>query len=148
LASFYWRFVKDFSTIAFPLTGIVKKAVGFKWGEEQENAFSLLQSKLISAPLLSLPDFHKAFEIECDASGIDIGAILMQENGSSLILVRNSMVQLLTIPLMIKSCMQSCRLWRLDNIICGPESLSYILVAMSRSHKLITLTSNTTHKIV
>ena len=61
------------------MTEIVKKAVSFKWGEEQENAFSLLKSKLISTPLISVPDFNKAFKIECDASGIGIGAVLMQE---------------------------------------------------------------------
>jgi hypothetical protein len=61
------------------LTKIIKKFIGFKWGEEQENAFSLLKSKLISAPLLSSPDFNKAFEIEYDTSGIGIGAVLMQK---------------------------------------------------------------------
>ena len=63
MASFYRRFVKDFSMIVSPLTEIVKKVVGFKWGEEQENAFSLLKSKLISAPLLSLPDLIKLLRL-------------------------------------------------------------------------------------
>src|SRR6516165_4706557 len=50
LASFYRRFVKDFSTIAAPLTEVVKKEIGFKWGPEQQRAFQILKDKLTSAP--------------------------------------------------------------------------------------------------
>ncbi|KAH9724545.1 hypothetical protein KPL70_007525 [Citrus sinensis] len=69
LASFYQRFVKDFSTLAAPLTEVIKKNVGFKWGEAQEKAFQIIKQKFINAPLLSLPNFNKILEIECDASG-------------------------------------------------------------------------------
>ncbi|KAL3529994.1 hypothetical protein ACH5RR_009316 [Cinchona calisaya] len=79
LASFYRRFVKGFSTIAAPLTEVIKKNVGFRWGEAQQKAFVTLKVKLTSAPLLLLPDFDTPFEIECDASGIGIGAVLLQK---------------------------------------------------------------------
>ncbi|XP_019435361.1 PREDICTED: uncharacterized protein LOC109341845, partial [Lupinus angustifolius] len=79
LASFYRRFVKDFSTLAAPLNEVVKKNVGFHWGDKQEEAFKRLKEKLTHAPILRLPNFTKSFEIECDASNVGIGAVLMQD---------------------------------------------------------------------
>jgi len=79
LTSFYIRFVKDFSILVVPLTEIVKKIVGFKWDDDQEKTFNLLKERLILASLLALLDFTKTIEIKCDASGISIGAIVLQE---------------------------------------------------------------------
>jgi hypothetical protein len=79
LAGFYRRFVKYFSTIAAPLNNLTKKDVPFLWGDEQDRAFQELKRKLCEAPLLQLPDFDKTFEIECDASGIGIRGVLIQE---------------------------------------------------------------------
>nr|KYP34891.1 Transposon Ty3-I Gag-Pol polyprotein [Cajanus cajan] len=78
LASFYRRFVPNFSTLASPLNDLVKKNVEFIWREKQENAFITLKHKLTHTPLLALPDFSKTFELECDASGVGIGAVLLQ----------------------------------------------------------------------
>jgi hypothetical protein len=68
LAGFYRRFVRDFSSIATPLHELTKKGVSFAW-----------KDKLTHAPLLQLLDFQKVFELECNASGIGLGAVLLQE---------------------------------------------------------------------
>jgi hypothetical protein len=79
LAGFYRRFVRDFSTIVAPLNDLTKKGVPFYWGAAQEHSFNTLIDKLTHAPLLQLPDFGKTFELECNASGIGIGGVLLQE---------------------------------------------------------------------
>jgi hypothetical protein len=79
LAGFYLRRVRDFSTIAAPLNDLMKKGVSFHWGASQDQAFHTLIDKLTHAPLLQLLDFGKTFELECDASGIGIENVLVQE---------------------------------------------------------------------
>jgi hypothetical protein len=79
LVGFYQHFVRDFSTITVPLNDLMKKGVLFYWGAAQEHSFNTLIDKLTHAPLLQLPDFSKTFELECDASGIGIGGVLLQE---------------------------------------------------------------------
>jgi hypothetical protein len=70
--------MRDFSTIAAPLHELTKNGVPFRWGPSQQQAFDALKLKLTQAPLLQLPDFDKTFELECDASGIGIGGVLIQ----------------------------------------------------------------------
>jgi hypothetical protein len=77
LVGFYRCFVRDFSIIAAPLNDLSNKGVPFYWGATQEHSFNTLIDKLTHAPLHQLPNFGKTFELECDASGIGIGGVLL-----------------------------------------------------------------------
>jgi hypothetical protein len=79
LAGFHRCFVRDFSTIAAPLHELTRKYVPFAWSDSQEVVFNTLKDKLTNTPLLQLPDFAKVFELECDASDIGLGVVLLQE---------------------------------------------------------------------
>ena len=79
LANFYRRFIDHFAEVARPLTNLTRKG-GWLWTPECDEAFAELKRRITSGPVLVLPDFDKPFEVECDASGFAVGAVLMQED--------------------------------------------------------------------
>lgn len=80
LCSYFRRFIKDFATIARPLTDLLKTNATFAWGPEQAAAFSTLVSRLTTAPILAHYDPSAPTEVRTDASGFGIGAILAQRH--------------------------------------------------------------------
>jgi hypothetical protein len=80
LAGYYRRFISDFSKIAKPMTQLLKKDYKFAWTTECEIAFRTLQTLLTMATVLPQPDIEKPFDVFCDAAGIGLGCVLMQDS--------------------------------------------------------------------
>nr|GEW23197.1 putative reverse transcriptase domain-containing protein [Tanacetum cinerariifolium] len=78
LAGYYRRFIENFSKIAKSLTILTQKCKTFDWGEEHELAFQTLKDNLCNAHILALPKGPEDFMVYCDASGIELGCVLMQ----------------------------------------------------------------------
>ena len=61
LAGYYRRFIENFSKIAKPMTELLKKEKKFAWTKECEDSFQELKQRLVTAPVLCLPDLQKDF---------------------------------------------------------------------------------------
>ena len=81
LTRYYRKFVRGYRVIATPLTALLRKNC-FKWNEVVGKTFDSLKYDVTHPLVLRLPNLSKPFTIECDASGLGIGVILMQEGHS------------------------------------------------------------------
>jgi hypothetical protein len=80
LASYYRKFIKDFSTIAQPLNQLLRKDSELEWTEKCQQSFDALKNRLITEPILSYPDFQQTFYLTTDGSAQGLGAVLSQRN--------------------------------------------------------------------
>ena len=60
------------------MTELLKKEKKYEWTETCETSFQELKKRLVSAPVLCLPDLEKEFQVYCDASCQGLGCVLMQ----------------------------------------------------------------------
>lgn len=81
MCSWFRRFINDFASTVSPLNDLLRgkrKKQQIEWTSAAENSFLAIKQALVSAPILSQPDFSEPFVIQSDASDTGIGGILSQ----------------------------------------------------------------------
>ena len=76
----YRKYIPQFAAIARPLHQLTERCREFQWTQECIHAFDELKSRLLSALILSFPDFEKPFILDTDACQYGIGAVLSQDH--------------------------------------------------------------------
>jgi hypothetical protein len=79
LAGYYRRFIEGFSKIAKPMISLLEKGKEFNWSYKCQDSFNQLKLRLMSPPVLIMPDLQKGFDIYCDTCRQGLGCVLMQE---------------------------------------------------------------------
>jgi hypothetical protein len=77
-ANFYRKFIRNYSSVAAPLTALTSIKHPFFWTPEANTAFHTLKARFTTAPILQMPDSDRQFVVEVDASDVGVGAILSQ----------------------------------------------------------------------
>jgi hypothetical protein len=77
--NFYRPFIHGFATITQPLNSLTRKDAPWQWTYAQQQAFDTLQRRVTSEPILAQPTLTDQFNLEVDASGFAVGAVLLQK---------------------------------------------------------------------
>ncbi|KAK3517178.1 hypothetical protein QTP70_000771 [Hemibagrus guttatus] len=81
-ANFYRRFIRNYSSVAGPLTSLLRgKPKRLTWTDKARAAIQQLKTCFTTAPILRHPDPDRSFVVEVDASSSGLGAVLSQKHG-------------------------------------------------------------------
>ena len=82
-ASYYRRFIENFTKISATMLKLLTKDSEFQWTEFCQNSFEILKAKLSVAPILRGPDWSLPFHISTDAFDMAIGEVIGQKVGQA-----------------------------------------------------------------
>jgi hypothetical protein len=131
LSLFHTRFFEDCKTH----DPLLQKDHNFAWTKECVIAFCTLWTLLTTAHVLAQPDIEKPFDVFCDASGIGLGCVLMQEGqviAYASHQLRKHEINYPTHGLELASVVHTLKIWRhyllgiVCNIFTDHKSLKYI----------------------
>ncbi|CAF1387294.1 unnamed protein product, partial [Didymodactylos carnosus] len=80
LTGYYRRFIKNYAEIAEPLFESIREKHNpvFVFTPDRQQGFELLKERLISAPIVTYPNFDHPFMLQLDAYDYGLGAVLAQ----------------------------------------------------------------------
>ena len=79
LIGYYHKFVPRFSDLACPLNALTRKNIAFGWTPVCQESFEMLETSLITEPILTYPDPSLPYVLFTDASKYAWACFLMQE---------------------------------------------------------------------
>ena len=77
-ANFLRKFVSGFAAILAPLYKLLRKETTWKWGKEEQDSFKKIKEAMCSDTILRHYDPSAELVLQCDASSIGVGAVLLQ----------------------------------------------------------------------
>ena len=67
------------AVLVHALQALLKKSDSFEWNADCNTAFDGIKHALCNAPVLAMSNFSELFEVICNACGVGLGAVLLQD---------------------------------------------------------------------
>jgi hypothetical protein len=56
-----------YSNITFPMDELLQKEIEYRWSQDFQESFEILNKRLAEAPILKFPDWSRRFHVHVDA---------------------------------------------------------------------------------
>ena len=79
LTNYFRKFILGYAKLVETLQQLTKQDRHYPWTKECNAALTGVKNALCCAPVLALPNLQRPFQVICDAFGVGLGAVLIQD---------------------------------------------------------------------